>query len=323
MEALKPPRGLIIDLITPLKEDGAIDGRGLGQLLDRVLPCVQAVLVASPYMGEGEHLNPPKREELFDKTLVVTRGRVPVMAWISGETADETRATLLLLEKRLRARNYTGQVHWVDTPLYYHSNRGLFDHYEDLIALTRSPLLIHNDPDLIRKRGRPFKRNNIRTSILKQIVDIEGIQGLIFLGDLRRAYNYQRAARHRSHFRLYDGDENHFLRYPSLSGIVSAGANLAPRVWQKVTDSSLHSRETPQDYPDSLQQMLEAGEYLQKLRDLYYAGPVPLIKRLLSAMGIIGSPTSMAETGGMESRVDELKKLMAHHGDFDLNSSPP
>jgi dihydrodipicolinate synthase/N-acetylneuraminate lyase len=245
------------------------------------------------------------------------------MAWISGKAEDETKAMLLLLERRLHARNYTGQIHWVDTPLFYHSNRGLFEHYQHLTSLTRAPFVIHNDPDLIRKRGRPFKRNNIRTSILKQILEIKGIQGLIFLGTLSRAYNYQRAARIRPDFRLYDGDETHFLKHPSLSGIVSAGANLTPRVWQKVTDSSLHSTETQQDYPDSLQQLLEAGKYLRKLRDIYNAGSAPLMKQLLSAMGIIGSPTSIAETGGMESRVDELKELMAEYDNFDLNSHFP
>ena len=113
MAALGTPRGLIIDLITPLRTSGDIDGRGLGQHLDRVLPHVQAVFIASPSMGEGQNLGPEQVEELFEKTLVVARGRVPVLVWISRDTGEKTTETLLLLKKRLDIRKYSGQVLYV------------------------------------------------------------------------------------------------------------------------------------------------------------------------------------------------------------------
>jgi dihydrodipicolinate synthase/N-acetylneuraminate lyase len=316
MAAIKPPRGLIIDLVTPLKENGAVDGRGLGQHLDRVLPHVQAVLLAGPDAGEGTHLKPTQKEQLLDEALVIIRGRVPVMMWLSGETEDETRETLPLLEKRLGARKYTGQVYWVDTPLFYHSNRGLFDHYRRLASLTKMPFLLLNDPSLIRQLGRPFKRNNIRTSILKELVQIGSIAGLIFRGDLDRAYNYQKAARSRVDFRMFEGDESHFLKHPSLSGVVASGANLAPRAWQRVTESSLGLDEHRGDYPDSVQQLWEAGEYLRKLRHIYHPDSAPLIKQVLSDMGILASSTSATKVHDAEGRIGQLKGLMKQHGDF-------
>ncbi len=316
MAAIKAPRGLIIDLITPLKENGDVDGRCLGRHLDRVLPHVQAVLLAGPDAGEGTHLNPSQKEQLLDKTLLIIRGRVPVMMWISGDTGDETRETLLVLEKRLDARKYPGQIYWVDTPLFYHSNRGLFDHYRRLASLTKMPFLLHNDPDLIRQLGRSFKRNNIRTSILKELVQIDGIAGLIFRGDLDRAYNYQKAARSRTDFRMYEGDESHFLKHPSLSGVIASGANLAPRAWKRVTESSLGLSENRGDYPDSAQQLWEAGEYLRRLRDVYLPDPAPLIKKVLSDMGIPASSTSLSRVPDPEGRIGQLADLMKQHGDF-------
>ena len=322
MGSIKPPRGLIIDLITPLKENGAIDSRGLGRHLDKVLPCVQGVFLASPYAGEGRKLDFQQREELFDKSLVVIRGRVPLWIWISGETGDETQKMLHLLEKRLAARHYTGPIFWVDTPLFYHSNRGLFSHYRDLASLTEVPFIIHNDPDLIKDLAGPLKRNNLRTSILKKLVEIESIQGLIFLGPLERAQNYQKAVRQRADFRMYDGDEARFLAYPSRSGIVSVGANLAPRTWQKVTKSSLNLIEGKEEYPDSLQQLWEAGEYLRALRDNYHPHPGLLTKRVLADMGMIGSPGSGSAKGELEHRIGELKNLMSRYADFPLSASP-
>jgi dihydrodipicolinate synthase/N-acetylneuraminate lyase len=322
MGSTKPARGLIIDLITPLRENGSIDGRGLARHLDRVLPCAQGVFLASPYAGEGRNLDFQQREELFDKSLAVIRGRVPLWIWISGETGDETQEMLHLLEKRLAARHYAGPVFWVDTPLLYHSNRGLFSHYRHLTSLSGLPFILHNDPDLIKEVARPLKRHNLRTSILKKLVEIESIQGLIFLGPLERAQNYQKAVRQRADFRMYDGDEVRFLAYPSRSGIVSAGANLAPRTWQKVTKSSLNLIEGKEEYPDSLQQLWEAGEYLRALRDRYHPHPGLLTKRVLADMGILGSPGSGSGKDELEGRIGELKNLMSRYADFPLSTSP-
>jgi dihydrodipicolinate synthase/N-acetylneuraminate lyase len=321
MGSTKPARGLIIDLITPLRENGSIDGRGLARHLDRVLPCAQGVFLASPYAGEGRNLDFQQREELFDKSLAVIRGRVPLWIWISGETGDETQEMLHLLEKRLAARHYAGPVFWVDTPLLYHSNRGLFSHYRHLTSLSGLPFILHNDPDLIKEVARPLKRHNLRTSILKKLVEIESIQGLIFLGPLERAQNYQKAVRQRADFRMYDGDEARFLAYPSRSGIVSAGANLAPRTWQKVTKSSLNLIEGKEEYPDSLQQLWEAGEYLRALRDHYHPHAGPLTKRILADMGVIGSPGSGSAKVELEHRIGELKSLMSRYADFPCNPS--
>jgi dihydrodipicolinate synthase/N-acetylneuraminate lyase len=310
------PKGLIIDLITPLKPGGEIDGRGLGRLLDRVLPFVQAVYLASPISGEGRNLEAAQREELLEKTLVVIRKRIPVFIWISQDTEAETKSTLFLLAKGIEKRKYTGRVFWVDTPLYYHSNRGLPLHYHNLSIETKGAYVLHNDPALIRGLSRPLKRNNIRTSILKHLTEISSIDGLIFSGSLERVRNYQKAVRARKNFRIYDGDESRFLRYPSLSGLVSVGANLAPKAWQKITTSSLNQSDDRKAYPDFLQQIWETGRYLQSLIENYLPASVPLIKRVLADAGIIESPTCTFEAGDVTAKVDALKKLMVSQGDF-------
>lgn len=316
MEVLRPPRGLIIDLITPFKKGGYIDGRGLGKHLDRVLPHVQALLLASPYMGEGRNLGAEQREELLDKALVVVRGRVPVLVWISQKTEEETIETLLLLQKRLKIRSYRDLVLWVDTPLYYHSNRGLPQYYRDISLAAGEMLILHNDPEFIKPLAMPFKRNNIRTSILKELAKINEIQGLIFLGSLDRAYNYQKAVRSRTGFRIYDGDESHFLGHPSLSGVVSAGANLAPRMWQRITASSLNLNGNQGDYPDRLRQIWEAGAYLGNLKDIYNGCGAPLLKQILLEMGVIEDPTCTFDAEDIEGKKEALKGLMEPYGDY-------
>lgn len=316
MEVLTSPRGLIVDLITPLKKSGDIDGRGLGRHLDRVLPHVQAVLLASPQTGEGKNLDPGQRDELLEKALVVVRGQVPILMWITHSTEEGTSETLQRLKKRLEQRKYSGQVFWIDTPLYYHSNRGLPSLYKKLSTTVREPFLLHNDPELIRQIASTFKRTNIRTSILKELSQMDCIQGLIFLGPLDRARNYQKAVRARGGFRIYDGDESHFLTYPSLSGVVSVGANLAPKAWQKVTASSLSLGGERTDYPDHLQQIWRQGEYLRSLLEIYQNSSARLIKQVLSDKGIIESPTSTVMEENTEERANRLEELMQRYGDY-------
>ena len=138
-------------------------------------------------------------------------------------------SALRKLRKRLEKRAYDGPVYWIDSPLYYHSNRGLPLYYQDLSASVKEPFLLYNHPSLIKQVARPFKRSNISTGILKELAQIESIIGLIFFGSLDRSRNYQKAVRSRPAFRIYDGEEAHFLTHPSLSGVISVGANLAPR----------------------------------------------------------------------------------------------
>jgi dihydrodipicolinate synthase/N-acetylneuraminate lyase len=174
--------------------------------------------------------------------------------------------------------------------------------------------VLHNDPKFIRRLRRPLKRNNIRTSIMKDLCTIEGIRGLIFSGPLERAYNYQKAVRTRPEFRIYDGEESRFLSHPSMSGVVSIGANLAPKAWQRIAESTINPGSDRGEYPDRLQQIWETGRYVSDLMRLYQQNPVPLIKKRLSEMGIIEGPAGMAETKEMGPYALELRRLMEQQG---------
>jgi dihydrodipicolinate synthase/N-acetylneuraminate lyase len=315
--AVRPsPRGLIVDLITPLKKSGDVDSRGLGRHLDAVLPYAQAILLASPHIGEGKGMDAGLREELLEKSLGFVKGRIPLLIWITQDTEEKTKETHIILKKRLARREYTGQAFWVDTPLYYHSNRGLPLYYRDMPTTESDSFLLYNDPELIKQTARTLKRSNIRTNILKELSGIRSIQGMIFLGSLDRARNYQKAVRARGDFRIYDGDESHFLTYPSLSGVVSMGANLAPRAWQKATSASLNLDGLQQSYPDHLQQIWELGRYLQDLREIYRKSPVPLMKQVLSDRGVIEEPACLVEEKKRGEEVDRLKALMVQQGDY-------
>lgn len=313
MEAKESPKGLIVDLITPLDDKGCIDSQGLDSLLKEVLPYADAILLGGPQMGEGRGLDGKKKLDLLEKATTLIQGNVPIFFWVSEDSAQGTKEALGLLEDLLDSFDYTGMVFWVDSPLFYHSNRGLDDHYEDLASNTGHPFVLYNDPGLIKLLGKPFKRCNIRTNILKDLSRIEGIKALIFRGSLTRAHNYQKALNSRPDFRVYDGDETRFLEHPSLSGVVSIGANVAPRIWSQVTRASLGMLREDREKPGYVDEIWRMGKLLKDLMQIYNRNPVWTIKKALSDLKIIGSRACTAVTEPLEEEDNLLAEFISRH----------
>jgi dihydrodipicolinate synthase/N-acetylneuraminate lyase len=313
MEVNKAPKGLIVDLITPLDDKGDIDNDGLGSLLKKVLPYADAVLLASPQMGEGSGLSLTLKTDLLKKAAAFIQGRIPIFFWISEDSAENTKKTLILLENLLKSYSYKGGVFWLDSPLYYHSNRDLYDHYQDLTLNTRYPFVLYNDPGLITMLERPLKRCNIRTSILKNLAEIGKIKALIFRGSLARANNYQKALNRRPDFRVYDGDEDRFLEHPSKSGVLSLGANIAPRIWSNVTKASMGMLGEDRKEWNYLHQIWEMGEVLKDLKKMYIPNPVWTIKRSLVDLNIIGFHACTSVTRPFFEKEDILAEFVSKH----------
>jgi|WetSurMetagenome_2_1015567.scaffolds.fasta_scaffold179654_1 dihydrodipicolinate synthase/N-acetylneuraminate lyase len=302
------PRGLIVDLITPLLKNGDIDAKGLERHINNMMSHVQAIYVGGPGMGEGANLSPEQREELFHQTLLIVQSRLPVLTWISAPTDEGTETMLLSLRKRIGTLGYAGPVFWVDTPLYYHSNRGLEETYERMSSLVEEPFILVNDPEFVKTKEQPFKRINIRTSILKGLASKEKIKGLIFSGALERAYNYRKAVRSNPDFMIYDGDESQFLEHPNLNGILSRGANLAPAPWKIITSSSLNLNGDMEGYPDRMRQVMEAGRYLNDLKNIYERHDADFFKQALIKSGILEGEV---QPDGSEDVIKDVEKITA------------
>lgn len=320
MADMRLPKGLIVDMVTPLSRDGEIDGAGLERHVKGLMDHAQALFIAGPSMGEGEALGPEQREDLFHRILLIVQSRLPVLIWISGQTAEETEGTLLLLKKRLKALYYEGPVFWVDTPLYYHSNRGMEDHYKNISSLAERPFILINDPEFIRRKGQPLKRPNIRTSILKGLAEIEAVKGLIYSGTLDRSYNYRKAVRSHPDFMIYEGDESRFLERPGLNGVLSRGANLNPAAWRTITASSLNLDGDHGDYPDRMGQILDAGRHLNELKHIYRGYGPGFFKQVLAETGVIEHAVSTVESKNMADDVEKIIMLMKdYRSNFPFN----
>ncbi len=308
MQEYFPPKGLIVDLITPLNDDLSFAKNDFLNHIQRIRPYVDGIMILSPDTGEGFEFSSEEKKEIIGTCIEYIKSQFPIFICITGDTEEETKENMVVFDSILKKLLYDKSkinIFWVDIPLYYHSNRGLPDMYKTLCSLTNYPLLIYNYPGIVDKVKGPFNRRNIRTSVLKELSLIEHIVGLIFKGDLRRALNYQSAIRIRSNFILYDSDENLFLNFPNKNGLVSVSANLIPKVWKEMLYKN-------NDDSSNLEHIWDKGNMLVKLSDIIKEAPCIIIKELLNREGLLHSNRCRFKGSISQQTIEEVENIISH-----------
>ncbi len=309
------PHGLIVELLTPLDSEGAVDRRGLAAQLERLRVHADGILLCGPWAGRGLSLTAARRAEVLEAAAAGAGGDTPLLAWITGRSPDETAGNLASLEARVREAGAETPISWVDTPLFHHSNRGLPAYYRDLLSVAGRPVILWNDPELVKESGKALKRSHIRTAVLKELAHLEEIRGLIFTGSLERCRNYRKAAGFRAEFRIYDGDEDQFLAHPSSHGVVSQGANLAPSAWREVAAYSLQGGPEGGGRTDRLRRIWDLGQFLHALRETYLKSPAPLIQGALQASGVLETGAPPYEEPADPAGVSCLASMIKDRGE--------
>ena len=287
MEKAVTPRGLICSLaLVPNPENRSVY-RGLESLIARLRPAVAGLFLDPMFWCPDANHCGPASSSLLEEAIGLTPLDLPLWVRITGTSAEQTIHICRQLENVCRRLKYRGPLAWVDTPLFYHSNRGLPEYYQTLLADTEFNLIVDNNPQLIKKIGDTTKRKNIRTAVLKKLVQEPRLSALVHRGDLRRGINYQRAVRSRSDFLIYDGEESNFLKRPSASGVISLGANLVPYEWRTITLASLNLEDSHLGQAGSFRHLWEAGQRVRALQKKYKEAPTSIIPAVLAAWGLI------------------------------------
>ncbi|SMC25186.1 Dihydrodipicolinate synthase/N-acetylneuraminate lyase [Desulfacinum hydrothermale DSM 13146] len=271
-------RGLLCRLFIPQDWETFPWSAFLGSLL----PHAQGLVIDPPYwdpMRRGPYLQPMDLK-VIQKILGLLPADRPLLVRITGKDRRKTASHLQHLDEALRPTAHYGQVVWLDTPLMYHSNRGLPDLLLQLATLTQRPFALENDPD----RVRPFKswssHVNLRTHVLKQLAHNPRLSALIHHGSLRRSLNYAKAVVKRRDFCLLDGDEANFLDYPNTTGVVSASANVLAPLW-----AALLARKSLSGRAEHMTAYMETMSILQEGLRLLRPHPTAALAEMLHAMG--------------------------------------
>lgn len=134
-------RGLGIALITPFSDDGRVDYKSLGRLLDYQLRGGADFFCILATTGETPCLTPDEKRRI--KELVVERvgGKAPILMGCGG---NNTAAVV----EELRTGDFSGIDGILSVCPYYNkpSQEGLYQHFKAISGATKLPVVLYNVP---------------------------------------------------------------------------------------------------------------------------------------------------------------------------------
>jgi len=216
-------RGALTALITPMKEDGAVDYDGIRRLIEFQLEAGIDGLLPLGTTGETPTLLDEEERDIIALVVKEVNGRVPVIVGAGSNS------TTHMAEYTRRARDLGADAALVVTPYYNKPNdSGLLAHFEEA-ASVGLPIVVYN---IASRTGR-----NIPPPLMRKIAAIPGIAGVKEAsGDLGQAGDmiHAIAAPEREEgreFAMLCGDDALTLPFMSLGGdgVVSVVSNLFPR----------------------------------------------------------------------------------------------
>ncbi|GGP27440.1 4-hydroxy-tetrahydrodipicolinate synthase [Silvimonas amylolytica] len=282
--------GSLVALVTPMKDDGALDFDRLRQFVDFHIAQGTDGLVAVGTTGESPTVDVEEHVEIIRVVVEQAAGRVPVIA---GTGANSTREAVHLSRK---ARDVGAQYGLSVVPYYNKpTQEGLFRHFKAIAEESGLPTLLYNVP------GRTVADMNNDTVL--RLAELPGIIGLKdATGNLERAADLIKRAP--KNFGLYSGDDASSLAFLLLGGhgVISVTANVAPRQMHDLCVAAAAGR------------IADARAINDALQDLHKnlfveANPIP-VKWALEEMGLIGSGIRLPLTRLSEGAQPVVRKAL-------------
>jgi 4-hydroxy-tetrahydrodipicolinate synthase len=217
-ERKREPRlqGAITAIVTPFRDDGAVDVPALERLVAWQIEAGIHGLVPCGTTGEGATLRPEEHALVIETVARVTRGRVPVIA---GCGTNDTRTTIAGAQ---RAAAAGADALLVVTPYYNKPNRsGMIAHFVSIADAVGLPIVPYNVP------GRTGQ--NLGAELILRLAEIPGV-----IAVKEASANLEQLAAivegQRPDFAILSGDDALALPAVALGavGVISVVANEAP-----------------------------------------------------------------------------------------------
>ena len=196
---------ILTAMVTPFDENGEIDFQATKNLINYLIANGTDGLVVSGTTGESPTLTEKEKVHLFQFTVEVVDGRVPVIA---GTGSNNTRESIELtkLAEDVGVDGIMLVVPYYNNP----SQEGLFQHFKTIAEVTSLPIILYNVPG--RSVVNISAETVIRLSKIPNIVSIKEASG-----------NLDAMAEIITHtsedFSLYSGDDGLTIPVLSIGGI--------------------------------------------------------------------------------------------------------
>jgi len=157
---------VITAMVTPFDQEGNIDYQATRELIQHLLTNGSDAIVVAGTTGESPTLSIQEKIALYEFTVEVVDGRVPVIA---GTGTNSTRAAIELTELATKA-GVDGVM--LATPYYNKPNQeGMFLHFKAIAECTHLPVMLYNIPG--RSAVNLLPATVIRLAEIENIVSIK------------------------------------------------------------------------------------------------------------------------------------------------------
>ena len=227
---MKPIRGSIVALVTPMRDDGSVDHAALRALIDwHVAEGTDCIGVVGT-TGESPTLSVEEHWEVIRVAVEHAAGRVPIMA---GTGANSTQEAI----EHSRYAAKVGADCTLSVVPYYNkpSQEGIYRHFRAIAEAADIPMVLYNVP------GRTVA--DMQPETVLRLTQVPGIVGI-----KEASGNIERAAHLIKHappgFSIYSGDDGTAIALMLLGGHgnVSVTANVAPRAMHDLCVAALEGR---------------------------------------------------------------------------------
>jgi 4-hydroxy-tetrahydrodipicolinate synthase len=221
-------RGTGVALVTPFKNDGAIDFTALGKVIDHVIQGGIDYLVTLGTTGETPSLSKEEKIAIIEFTFSHTAGRVPIIVGIGGNNSAE-------VINDLQKFPLTDALAVLSVSPFYNkpSQEGIYQHYKTIAEASPKPVILYNVP------GRTGRNMTAATSIrlAKDCPNVVGLKEAS--GDMAQCMEILRDAP--TNFVVMSGDD--LLALPQIAcgmqGVISVAANAFPLEYSNMVRACL------------------------------------------------------------------------------------
>ena len=218
---MKPLRGIVPPLVTPLRDRDRLDVGGLERLLEHVLAGGVHGIFLLGTTGEGPSLSHRLRAELVRRTCRLVKGRVPVLVGVTDTSFAES------VELARRAADSGAAAVVFSAPYYFPAGQPeLAEYVERLVRELPLPAFLYNMPSHTKIEFEP--------ETVRRAMDLPQIAGMKdSSGNLAYFRKITRLLPRRPDWSLFMGPETMIPEAVRMGahGAVPGGANLLPRLF--------------------------------------------------------------------------------------------
>ncbi|AEH44996.1 dihydrodipicolinate synthase [Thermodesulfatator indicus DSM 15286] len=286
--------GAIVALITPFK-DGKLDEESYRALVEwQIKQGIDGLLTVGT-TGESPTLTLEEKKRLYELTVEIANGQVPVIA---GTGTNDTAKTI---EMTKLAADIGVDACLLVTPYYNKpSQEGLYQHYKAVAeAVKNMPLILYNVPS---RTGVSLAPETVaRLSKIKNIVAIKEATGCM-------KQNTEIVRLCGNKFLLLSGDD--FTCFTTMAlggaGVISAAANVIPKEMANLMKAAKEGK-----WDKGLKLHLKLYPMFKAL--FLESNPVPA-KTALYLMGKIATPEVRLPLAPMsEANLEKLKEVLKEY----------